>query len=174
MAVIASGSTVRTLSLSAVAVAASVGIPLLVHVLPGGSAIGAALLPIFWAPLLAILLFGAVPAAIAALLAPLLNHLLTGMPPEFVVGSITAELTVFVAVLTLAVRSQPLRRSPFLAPLAYLVARVAVGAVAVMLGDSTSGWPGLLRSIPSAWPGLVTLFVIALAVGLVHRRPKRS
>lgn len=79
MAMTAQTSVVRTISLSAVAVAASVAIPFLVHLAPGGSSIGATLLPIFWAPLLAILFFGPVPAVAAALLAPLLNHLITGM-----------------------------------------------------------------------------------------------
>lgn len=174
MAVSTQATTIRTLSLSAVAVGASVAIPLLVHVLPAGSVVGAALLPIFWAPLLAVMVYGPVPAAAAAVLAPLLNHLLTGMPPEFIVGSLTAELAIFVAVLIFASKLGRLRRAPWVAPVAYLVARVAVGAVTVALGRSSGGWSALFGSLPGAWPGLLALFVVALAASLALRRRGRG
>ena len=112
MALTAQASVVRTISFTAAAVAASVAIPFAVHLVPGGSSIGAAILPIFWAPLLAVVFFGPVPGVAAALVAPVLNHLITGMPPSFVLLPLTVELAIFVGVLLLASRFEPVKRTP--------------------------------------------------------------
>lgn len=170
MAVTTHTSAVRTASLAVAAVAASVALPFAVHLLPTGSAVGAALLPIFWAPLLAAAFFGPVPALAAAVLAPAVNHLVTGMPPEFIVPSLTAELLVFVALLFLAYRSDLLRRSVVVAPLAYLVARLAVGGAMVLAGSAPAGWSGLFAALPGAWPGYLALLVLGLVVRLAPTR----
>ena len=178
MAVTAHTSVARTVSLSAAAVAASVAIPFLVHLAPGGSSIGATLLPIFWAPLLAVILFGAAPAVAAALLAPALNHLLTGMPPSFVVASLTVELAIFVTVLILGFNRAAFKRSSLvlpalLAPLAYLIARIATGALFVVLGTSSSTIAAVFTGLGAAVPGVISLFVMGL-VGLLLAGRNRS
>lgn len=170
MAMTAQTSVVRTISLTAAAVAASVAIPFLVHLVPGGSAVGATLLPIFWAPLLAVVFFGPVPGVIAALLAPLLNHMITGMPPAFVVTSLTVELGIFVAVLVLASRSVWAKRTPLLAPIAYLVARVLAAVALIVVGSSAASVGSVFAGLGSAVPGLITLFVINLLALLIKRR----
>lgn len=170
MAMTAQTSVVRTISLTAAAVAASVAIPFLVHLVPGGSSIGATLLPIFWAPLLAVVFFGPVPGVVAALLAPLLNHVLTGMPPAFVVTSLTIELGVFVAVLVLASQWAWAKRSPLLAPAAYLVARVLAALVLIVVGSSAASVGSVFAGLGGAIPGLISLFVINLLALLLKRR----
>lgn len=160
MALTAQTSVVRTISLSAAAVAATVAIPFAVHLVPGGSSIGSAILPIFWAPLLAIVFFGPVPAVTAALLAPVLNHLITGMPPAFVVTPLTVELALFVGLLLLAARSPRLSRTPLLAPFAYLVARVVAALVLLLVGVSSGTFGSVFTGLGSALPGLISLFVI--------------
>jgi len=57
------------------------------------------------------------------------------------------------------------------APLAYLVARVAVGGAMVLAGSAPAGWGGLFSSLAGAWPGYLALLVLGLVVGL---RPSRS
>lgn len=171
MALVAQTSTARTVSLSAVAVAAAVAVPFLVHLAPGGSSIGTTLLPIFWTPLLAVLLFGPVPGVSAALLAPILNHWITGMPPSFLVPTLTAELAVFVGLLLVFAKTKSLVRTPFLAPLAYLVARLVVGAVFLAIGSTSGTFAGLFTSLPSAIPGVLSLLVVnALALLALRRK----
>lgn len=170
MAVTTHTFTIRTVSLAAAAVAASVAIPFAVHLLPAGSSVGAALLPIFWAPLLAAAFFGPVPAVAAAVLAPVLNHLVTGMPPEFIVPGLTAELIVFVAVLFVAHRSDRLKRSLVVAPIAYLVARLAVGGALILAGRAPAGWSGLSASLIDAWPGYLALLLLGLVIRLATPR----
>lgn len=170
MTLVARNSVARTITFTAAAVAASVAIPFLVHLLPGGASIGASLLPIFWAPLLAAVFFGPVPAVAAALLAPALNHLITGMPPAFVVTSLTVELAIFVALLMVGVNSAGSKRSPLLAPLAYLIARVGAGALLVAVGASSAPLSAVFTGLTAAIPGLLSLFIINGAALLVTRR----
>ncbi len=146
-------------------------IPFIVHLLPGGSSIGASLLPIFWAPLLAAVFFGPVPAITAAVLAPALNHLVTGMPPAFLVAGLTVELALFVAVLMLGVKQAGIKRSPLLAPVAYLVARVGAGVLLVVVGASAAPLSAVLTGLTTAIPGVISLLVINLLALLLTRRP---
>lgn len=170
MALTAQASVVRTISFTAAAVAASVAIPFAVHLVPGGSSIGAAILPIFWAPLLAVVFFGPVPGVAAALVAPVLNHLITGMPPSFVVLPLTVELAIFVGVLLLASRFERVKRTPLLAPAAYLIARVVAGTALVLVGASAGTVGAVFSGLGSALPGLISLFVINALALLLKRR----
>lgn len=174
MAVIAQTKVVRTLSLAAVAVAASVAVPFVVHLFPGGQAVGATLLPIFWAPLLAAYFFGPVPALVAALAAPAANHAVTGMPPAFLLPSLTAELAVFVGLVLLALHAPAARRSPLVAPVAYLVARLAVAAGVQLGGAGALDVAVLGAAAAAAVPGLIALFALnglaVLGAGATRRR----
>lgn len=164
-------SAVRTISLSAVAVAATLAFPYLVHLLPAGQGpqVGATYLPIYWAPLLAVMLFGLVPGLAAAALGPILNHLVTGSPPEFLLTSMTLELVAFVLILYLVLRASP--RNLVAVPLAYLVSRALVTAVTWLTSGTSSGtWNALGSSLQTAWPGIAILTVAgAILVGLTAR-----
>src|SRR5687767_7770331 len=77
-------------------------IPVLVHLIPpfgDGTPLGVRLLPIFYAPLLAVFLFHPVVAVLASLAMPFINYLLTGMPPFNIAILLTVELVVFSLVL---------------------------------------------------------------------------
>lgn len=155
--VVASSRLVRTLSLSVVAVGASVAVPFLVHLLPGGQGVGASLLPIFWAPLLAVALLGPVPALVAATAAPALNHALTGMPPTFLLPGLTAELVVFTGLSLLAGRGRSVAGAALAAPAAYLIARWSVGVAGAALGGTAVDPLAPLAGLAGAAPGLVAL-----------------
>lgn len=158
-------SVVRTLSLSAAAVTATLVFPYLVHLLPAGQGpqVGATYLPIYWAPLFAALLFGFVPALAAAALGPLLNHWLTGSPPAFLLSSMTIELVLFVVILRLLLNLAP--RNLVAVPLAYLVGRALVSVAA-------GTWAGLASSLQTAWPGIAILTVVGAV--LVWSTARRS
>ncbi len=78
---------------------ASVLLPFLVHLIPsqGPVPIGAQILPIFIAPLIAVVFFRFHVAFIIAAISPLLNAVLFGQPDLFFTLRLTAELIVFVS-----------------------------------------------------------------------------
>jgi hypothetical protein len=169
-------SAVRTVSLSAVAVAATLAFPYLVHLLPAGQGpqVGATYLPIFWAPLLAVLLFGFVPALAAAALGPIVNHWVTGSPPEFLLMAMTLELVGFVVILRLLLSLSP--RNVLAVPLAYLAAKVlVVVAQQPAAVTAASTWSGLGSSLQTALPGIVILTVVGVALvwSTAHRSSKK-
>lgn len=174
MAMTAQTSVVRTVSFSAAAIAASVAIPFIVHLVPGGDSIGATLLPIFWAPLLAVLFLGPVPGIAAAVLAPYLNHVLTGMPPSFVLPSLTLELGIFVAVIVLVSRNEKAKHIPLLAPVAYLVARVITGLVLTQTDSIAQSAAIVFGNLGAAWPGIACLLVLNIFGVLVVKRTTKA
>ena len=166
-------SAVRTISLSVVAVAAALAFPYLVHLLPAGQGpqVGATYLPIYWAPLLAVLLFGFAPALAAAALGPILNYWVTGSPPSFLLTSMTLELVAFVVILRLLLSLAP--RNLVAVPLAFLAARALVTAGTWLTSGMPAGsWAGLGSSLQTGWPGLAILaFSGAIVLWLSPRRP---
>lgn len=166
----------RYLTVTGGVLAASVALPFLVHLLPpmGGVPAGARLLPIFLAPLIAILYRQPLAALTAALLAPYVNHLLTGMPASADVIVITVQLLVFGGVVTL------LSRRPYLTLLApavyvgaYYLAPALLGALSALPGvQFTAGTTRPVASLVSmAWPGLLTILVVTAAA--LFTRPRR-
>lgn len=156
---------------TAVTVALTFALPLPFHLLPSsGIPLSARLLPIFYAPLLAALLFPPVVAISASLIAPLINHALTGNPPLPLAAQLSAELLVFTGVVLLLGRRWP--RLPVAAPPAYVAAR-AVVFFAQQPATLVSGgaWGALLTSLQVALPGLAVLLVLNLvAVSWQGRR----
>ncbi|MFA5595764.1 MAG: hypothetical protein WDA15_10825 [Trueperaceae bacterium] len=166
----------RYLTGTAVAVGLSVLLPVMVHLLPlsGHVPAGARLLPIFYAPLLGVLLGRPAAALTAALLAPLLNHLLTGMPAPSLLPTMTTELVLFSGLALLLAKRPHLA---FLAPLAWLAAHYlapsllgalsALPGLARFGGATSSALPALLAT---AWPGMLVLAIIGWAAGRWGRR----
>ena len=168
-------SAIRTISLSVIALGASLAFPYLVHLLPAGQGpqVGATYLPIYWAPLLATALFGFVPGLAAAALGPILNHWVTGSPPEFLLTSMTLELVAFVALFSLLLKLTP--RNLLAAPLAYLVGRAVVtGSLWLADGTPSGTWSALGASLQTAWPGIVILTLVGAALVLTTRRSNRA
>jgi len=147
-------TTVRAISITAVALGLAVLLPFLFHLLPvsGGVPLGARWLPIFYAPLLVLAVLGWRWALFPALAAPSLNHLLTGRPTAELVGMLTLELALFVSLLALAARRSP--RLLLLAPLAYVLAKVFASA---FLGLP---WEATVAALQRALPGIGALLVL--------------
>jgi len=164
---------VRVAAATLLTVIAALLLPLLVHLLPasGGVPLGARLLPIFYAPLLASVFFGPVASLAASALVPLANLALTGRPPLPVATQLSAELLIFTAVVLGLGRRWP--RFAFAAPLAYVVAR-SVTFLALTPASVTTGgaWAALFASLGTALPGIVVLAL--LNVVAVRLRPLRQ
>jgi hypothetical protein len=171
---------VRYLTTTVSALPLSAALPVLVHLLPvtGGTPAGARPLPIFFAPLIAALLGRPAAALTAALLAPVLNHFLTGMPAAASLPNSTMQLLVFTGVaVLLALPRRPLLA--LLAPLAYLIAYylspplltllAALPGLDPLAGGSTRP---LMSVLNSAWPGLLALLAVGWAMS--RKQPRRQ
>ncbi len=139
-------------------------LPLLVHVAPldGPAPVGARLLPIFYAPLLAAWIFHPAVGLLASLLMPFINHAFTGMPTLPMTVLLSLELVVFSLGLLLNKKYWP--RLP-LAPLAFIIGKVFSAILLVFVTIvPASPWAYLVSSVQNALPGLLILFVLHLAL----------
>jgi hypothetical protein len=141
--------------------------PYVVHFIPSwdDSPIGAKLLPIFYAPLIAALTRKAHVSIVVALMAPWLNHVLIGMPSVPMAFILSVELVLFSAI---SARLAPGNTGrAWLGPLSYLLAKPAGLAVLLLVPGFLSGAPSLVQfanSIMNAWPGLVVLALLSFYV----------
>lgn len=138
---------------TAIILAASVILPFMVHLVPplGGMPLGARLLPIFYAPFIAVVLFRPHVAVITGLLSPALNSWFTGHPTPERVAILTLELVIFSAVSYLIRRRW--RDFPGAAPLGYLA---AVFSVTYVLGPKAF----LTGTLVNVLPGITMLFLV--------------
>jgi hypothetical protein len=137
----------RRLYLATVAmVLGNVALPALVHGVPNG---GRIFLPIFFFTLIAGWRFGLYAALLTAVLSPLANHLLTGMPGSpMLAGIIVQSATLGVLATLLAGRER--RASLPRLGLVVLLQQVLVSAI----GLWQSGWQPCLAALQTRIPGL--------------------
>lgn len=146
--------------------ALSVMFPFLVHLLPvpGDARLGARLLPMFYAPLLAVL-WGRMRSAVTlALAAPWLNWALTAHPGPAGALVMVVQLLVFVGVFRALLGRIGARW--FLAVPAYLACMAAAAALAALApglvgGQAALGWAA--RSTAIGLPGMAVLVLITWA-----------
>lgn len=131
-------------------VAGNIALPALCHLVPGG---GPMLLPIYFFTLIAGWRFGLAAGLATAVLSPLANHVLTGMPPAQMLPAILAK-SVLLAVIaaTVARRFGLSLLAVALAVLGYQVAGGVVegfltASLAAALADFRVGLPGILLQI---------------------------
>lgn len=147
----------------------TVAIPLLIHLIPasGPVPIGARLLPIFYAPLIATLLFRIHIGLIAAVLGPLLNYLLLGLPAPEILMPLTFELIIFVWTIYM------LKGNWLMGPMAYLAAKVLSSSVMLLIPSFSPGpapFDFFIQSITNAIPGLIVLLVIGIVYKIWRSR----
>ena len=138
-------------------------LPVLVHLIPSDSVVpvGVRLLPIFYAPLVAIILFRPHVGIIAGLFAPLVNAVITGRPDVQTIYMLTADLFVFTAFLSLIYK----RFKTFwgAALVAYLIAKFFSSVVLGIIPEFGAGQGRIeffLYTIKISEPGLLILLLI--------------
>jgi hypothetical protein len=159
-------TAVRLLRLAregAIALGIAVLAPFLVHLLPSwdDSPLGSHLLPIFYAPLGALMMGRMGLALGVGLLAPWLNHVLTGHPVIPMAVLLCLQLALFVPAGALLAR----RGAPAwsIGPLAYLVALALSALLGTVLIASGNAFPVDLTRVPgSVFRSLPGLAVLAL------------
>lgn len=153
----------------------SVMFPFMVHVLPvpGDARLGARLLPMFYAPLLAALWGRPISAWVLAFGAPWLNWLLTGHPSTNGAAVLSLELVGFVAVLRwLLARMRP---RWFLAVPAFATGKLLATLAAALLPALIRGRPPGAWAIDTAiaaWPGVAIL--VGITVLALHCYPSEG
>lgn len=142
--------------------------PALVHTLPQG---GLVFLPIYFFTLVAGYRFGLFAGLATALLSPLVNNLLTGMPPVAMLDVIVVKSVLLAVAAALLGRysKQISLGGLVLVILAYqglggVYEMVKAGSVQAGLGDWMLGWPGLV----------VQLVVGGLILGLWRGRGRQT
>ena len=142
---------------TAIILSASVLLPFVFHLIPplAGLPLGARLLPMFYAPFIAVVLFRPHVAMVSGLLAPFFNYLITGHPLPGMIPVLTVELVVF----CLLSRFIWQRWAHFrvAAPLAYLV---SLATAALFLGSLKF----FLSTLLLALPGLAALTLVNIAL----------
>jgi hypothetical protein len=145
-----------------VTVVAMIALPALIHLLPpvNGISWGVRLLPLFYAPFLAALLFHPAVSLVAGFVTPLLNYVLTGSPPYEIAVVLSFELVMFSAIILIVERRRP--QFPLLAPIALILAK-AISSVALLVTPfSIGGWSYFSGSLQTSWPALIVLAVLNL------------
>jgi len=150
-----------------IVLALSVMFPFLIHVLPvpETSRLGARLLPMFYAPLLAALWGRMATAWLCALLAPGLNWALTGHPAPPGTYAMMIQLLVFVVVVRGLLLRTGLRW--FVAIPAYLAGMIMAMLVSFVIPALIGGRPPvtwLAQSVLMSLPGVALLVLITGAV----------
>ncbi len=154
-----------------VLLALSLLFPFLIHVLPipDDARVGPRLLPMYYAPLLAVLLGRTSTALLVALLAPWLNWALTGHPPPPIGAVMTVELTGFAVVLRLLLVRHGLRW--WFAMPAFVGGKLVATAVVALAPGLIGGHAALawaLRSTITGLPGIAVLVGLTLLVAKVY------
>ncbi|MGK9477677.1 hypothetical protein [Melioribacter sp. OK-6-Me] len=136
-------------------------LPIVFHLLPdiNGIPLGKYVLPVYYAPLIAVLYFRFHVAFAASLLAPVTNYLITGKPAFEIVQLITLELVIFV---TAAYLLKHVSRFKYvIAPLSYFISVMFVYFFAFLNISGLQLSNGyLFNSFSTAIPGIVMLTIL--------------
>ncbi|MBP6065111.1 ECF transporter S component [Bacteroides sp.] len=141
-------SNVKTYLFALLFIIGNVALPQLCHLTPYG---GPTLLPIYFFTLIAAYKYGFRVALLTAILSPIINHLLFGMPPLAVLPAILIKSTLLAGAAALAAHysKQVSLLSILLAVLAYQAVGTAfewmlTGSFHVAVQDFRIGIPGML------------------------------
>ncbi len=133
----------------------NLALPQLFHLIPQGGVIFS---PLSFVILVGAYKFGWKTGLLAALLSPLVNHLLTGMPTMAVLPVMTLKLAVLALVAGLT--AQHFKRATLLLLIGVILVTKVIGGlgewlltggIAATIADFTIGWPGLLVMLFGSW-----------------------
>lgn len=135
--------------------------PFLVHLIPPlhGVPIGAYLLPMFYIPFIALVWYRWTVALPVAILAPILNFMITGNPQWGLMTVLTLELAIFTGVAYLLLSQAYFRWVAAL--LGYIGAKIISSLLLLMIPlVPVAPWQFFVNSLSTAVPGLAVLLLI--------------
>lgn len=148
-----------------ITIAATIALPFLIHAFPNiaGVPMGARLLPLFWAPFLAVVLFHPSVALVASLITPTINRVLTGRPTVEMSILLTLELVTFAFVAMLLYRYFP--KFWVTAPISYIIGKLVAAILVTTFGILPfSPIAQIWGSLLTALPGLILLLALNIVV----------
>ncbi len=151
--------------ITVVTIAAMMILPYLIHLLPpvNGVQLGARLLPIFYAPFLAVVLFKLRIGVVASIIAPFLNFLLLGRPTFELSILLVVQILIFCLLADRAFRSWP--RLVIIAPVAYLIALFVSSLLLIAWPLVPAPWSQYaISSAISGLPGILILLALNILV----------
>lgn len=141
---------------------AAIAIPFLIHLIPLHDNVpwGARLLPMFYAPFIAIVFFRPHVGLIAALIAPFINALITGNPQPDKIVILTMELTIFTCTSYFIYSRLPNFKANTL--ISYLLAKAISWLLLLIIAaiTFTPTFTTSLFTIKNAYPGIAILALI--------------
>ena len=133
--------------------AASILVQFLIHLIPtSGTPVGAFLLAMFFAPLIAVIFFKPHTAFVVAILSPIINYLVSGSPIAEILPLMTIKLVLFVSCLYLFFNIKSIKK--FCALGAILIS-ITVSPFIVSLFSSYS--ENVVNTLTTAIPGILLL-----------------
>lgn len=161
-------TTTRAWAVEALLIGSSILLPIIAHLFAWPVL---RLLPMFWGVLIAGMVYGWVGGLIAAVAAPLLNHVLTGMPAAAILPAMVVELIAYGTVPGLILRARA-KMHPMLALAIGLVAGriVLLGVWAATVG-SPAGIAGFAatRLRPGVPVSLLQIALVPIAASWLKR-----
>lgn len=148
-------SELKTYLLAAAFVVGNIALPQLCHLIPQG---GLILLPIYFFTLVAAYKYGLGVGLLTAVLSPLVNHLLFGMPPSAMLPIILIKSTLLaIAAAYIAKKTQTVSLlTVTMAVVAYQAVGMLIewgmtGLLQAALQDVWLGYPGIFLQIVGGW-----------------------
>ena len=151
--------------------AAAVLIPFLIHLIPhqGATTLGAIWIPLFYVPLLALLVFRFREAFLVGILAPYINFLILGMPEISIVMMLAGEVALFLVAVSILLPHRYLRWVA--APIAFVVIKFVSAQFAPILPFAMAPGEFWLNAISHAVPGILMLTAINILVLKLWKKP---
>ena len=136
--------------------AASIFFQFLIHLIPTtGTPLGAVLLAMFFAPLVAVIFFKVHTALIVGILSPVLNYFITGLPGAEILLLMTIELVLFVSLLYLFFNISRMKKISAL--FAVIISMLLSSPITSLL----NGYNGnAFSSLTTAIPGILLLTLL--------------
>ena len=137
--------------------AGSVFLQFIIHLIPStGTPLGAVLLAMFYAPLIAIIFFRIHVALVVGLLSPIINYLVTGAPKAELLTLMTVELVVFTVLLYFFLNINGIKKISAL--LAVLIALLISPSILSLIDIAQTN--NIIQSITLAVPGIAILSLL--------------
>jgi len=136
--------------------AATILFQFFIHFIPtSGTPVGAFLLAMFFAPLIAVIFFKPHAAFVVAIFSPILNYLISGSPIAEILPLMTIKLVLFVSCLYLFFNIKSIKK---ISALPAILVSLTVSPFIVSLFSSYN--KNVLSSLTTAIPGILLLTVV--------------